>query len=110
MARTAAQTADDRRDARAALRGQGDRGVHRLGRRRQDHHRRGARGDGRGPPRHQGARAHRRPGTPAGERAGHGAVRQRRDPGARRAFDAAGVEPRASCGRPCSTPSSPGTT
>ena len=39
--------------------------------------------DGRGPPRRQGARAHRRPGQAAGQRARPRAVRQRRDAGAR---------------------------
>ena len=59
----------------------------------------------------QGAGAHRRPGPAAGHRARARAVRQRRDPGARRAVRGRRASSRgASCGPPCSTPSSRGTT
>ena len=70
--------------ARAAARGQGDRHQLRLGRRGQDDHGGGRGGDGRHPPRRQGARAHRRPGPAPGQRAGPRGVRQRRDAGAAR--------------------------
>ena len=69
---------------RAAAGGQGDRHLLRLRWRRQDDHRRGRGGHGRRPPRRQGARAHRRPGQAAGQRARARAVRQHRDPRARR--------------------------
>ena len=80
------------------------------GGRGEDDHRRGRRGDGRGHPGHQGAGADRRPGKAAGRRA-----RSRRAsatsstasptrPSLPRAFAR-----EASCGRPCSTPRSPGT-
>ena len=66
----------------------------RVGRGRQDHDRRGRGGDGRGPPRRQGARAHRRSGPPAGQRARPATVRATSRPGSpKEAFADAGVEP-----------------
>ena len=58
-----------RRSARSSARRPHRGDLHRFGRRRQDHHRGGARHGGR-PPRAPGLRRHHRPGPPAGRRHG----------------------------------------